>query len=106
MGSFVIGRIASSVLLFFAVTLLVFVALFVMPRNDSRFARRAPPQYRMHGGMMGEYYHYVWRFVRFGDLGRSYVIRELVQERLVPAALVRLTTLLGCSSGWIRQSHT
>jgi len=42
MGSFVLGRIASYILLFFAVTLLVFVAFFVMPRNDSGFARRTP----------------------------------------------------------------
>jgi len=41
MGSFVMSRIASYVLLFFAVTLLVFVAFFVMPRSDSRFGRRA-----------------------------------------------------------------
>ena len=101
MGSFVIGRIASSVLLFFAVTLLVFVAFFVMPRNDSRFARRAPTQYRLHGGMMGEYAHYVWQFVRHGDLGRSYGTRERVTTRLIQAAPVTLSLVAGGLVVWL-----
>lgn len=101
MGSFVIGRIASSVLLFFAVTLLVFVAFFVMPRNDSRFARRAPPQYRLHGGMVGEYGHYVWRLVRYGDLGRSYGTREPVTTRLIQAAPVTLSLVAGGLVVWL-----
>jgi peptide/nickel transport system permease protein len=101
MGSFVIGRIAAHVLLFFAVTLLVFVAFFVMPRNDSRFARRAPTQYRLHGGMMGEYAHYVWRFVRYGDLGRSYGTREKVTTRLVQAAPVTLSLVAGGLIVWL-----
>lgn len=101
MGSFVIGRIASHVLLFFAVTLLVFVAFFVMPRNDSRFERRAPDEYRLHGGMMGEYAHYVWRFVRHGDLGRSYGTREKVTTRLVQAAPVTLSLVAGGLVVWL-----
>jgi peptide/nickel transport system permease protein len=101
MGSFVIGRIASHVLLFFAVTLLVFVAFYVMPRNDSRFARRAPPEYRLHGAVAGEYAHYVWRFVRHGDLGRSYGTREKVTTRLVQAAPVTLSLVAGGLVVWL-----
>jgi peptide/nickel transport system permease protein len=101
MGRFVIGRVVSFVLLFFAVTLLVFVAFFVLPRNDSRFARRAPPQYRLHGGMMGEYAHYVWRFVRYGDLGRSYGTRERVTTRLIQAAPVTLSLVAGGLIVWL-----
>ena len=101
MGSFVVGRIASHVLFFFAVTLLVFVAFFVMPRNDSRFARRAPTQYRLHGGMMGEYAHYVWQFVRHGDLGRSYGTREKVTTRLIRAAPVTLSLVAGGLVVWL-----
>jgi peptide/nickel transport system permease protein len=101
MGSFVIGRIASYVLLFFAVTLLVFVAFFVMPRNDSRVTRRAPTEYRLHGGMMGEYAHYVWGFVRHGDLGRSYGTREKVTTRLVQATPVTLSLVAGGLIVWL-----
>jgi peptide/nickel transport system permease protein len=101
MGSFVIGKIASHVLLFFAVTLLVFVAFFVMPRNDSRFSRRAPTEYRLHGGMIGEYAHYVWRFVRHGDLGRSYGTREKVTTRLIQATPVTLSLVAGGLVVWL-----
>jgi peptide/nickel transport system permease protein len=101
MGSFVIGRIASHVLLFFAVTLLVFTAFYVMPRNDSRFARRAPTQYRLHGGMTGEYAHYVWQFVRHGDLGRSYGTREKVTTRLIRAAPVTFSLVAGGMVVWL-----
>ncbi|HET7129302.1 MAG TPA: ABC transporter permease [Gaiellaceae bacterium] len=101
MGSFVIGRVASHVLLFFAVTLLVFVAFFVMPQNDSRFARRAPTAYRLHGGMIGEYAHYVWQFVRHGDLGRSYGTREKVTTRLIRATPVTLSLVAGGLIVWL-----
>ncbi|MGN6798452.1 MAG: ABC transporter permease [Gaiellaceae bacterium] len=101
MGSFVLSRIASYVLLFFAVTLLVFVAFFVMPRTDSRFGRRAPTEYRLHGAMMGEYAHYVWRFVRHGDLGRSYGTREKVTTRLIQATPVTLSLVAGGLVVWL-----
>ena len=101
MGSFVIGRVASHVLLFFAVTLLVFVAFFVMPQDDSRFARRAPTEYRLHGGMLGEYAHYVWRFVGHGDLGRSYATREKVTTRLIEATPVTLSLVAGGMLVWL-----
>jgi peptide/nickel transport system permease protein len=101
MGSFVIGRLASYVLLFFAVTLLVFVAFFVMPRNDPRFGGRAPDEYRLHGALLGEYAHYVWQFVRYGDLGRSYGTREKVTTRLVRATPVTLSLVAGGLVVWL-----
>ena len=102
MGRFVVGRLAASVLLFFAVTLLVFVAFFVMPRDDStRAARRAPPQYRLHGGMVGGYAHYVWRLVGHGDLGYSYGTRERVTTRLFRAAPVTLSLVAGGLVVWL-----
>ncbi|MGZ4290455.1 MAG: ABC transporter permease [Gaiellaceae bacterium] len=102
MGRFVVGRLASSVLLFFAITLFVFVAFFVMPRDDrGRAARRTPQQYRLHGGMMGEYAHYIWAIVRHGDLGRSYGTRERVTTRLFRAAPVTLSLVAGGLVVWL-----
>ena len=102
MGRFVLDRLASSVLLFFAITLFVFVAFFVMPRDDpGRAARRTPPQYRLHGAMMGEYAHYVWRIVRHGDLGYSYGTRERVTARLFRAAPVTLSLVAGGLVVWL-----
>jgi peptide/nickel transport system permease protein len=102
MGRFVVGRVAASVLLFFAVTLFVFVAFFAMPRDDGgRFARRTPDQYRLHGPMLGEYAHYVWRLVGHGDLGYSYGTRERVTTRLFRAAPVTLSLVAGGMVVWL-----
>jgi peptide/nickel transport system permease protein len=102
MGRFVVGRLAASVLLFFAVTLFVFVAFFVMPRDDGgRFERSTPPQYRLHGSMLGEYAHYVWRLVGHADLGYSYGTRERVTTRLFRAAPVTLSLLAGGMVVWL-----
>jgi peptide/nickel transport system permease protein len=102
MGRFVVGRVAASVLLFFAVTLFVFVAFFVMPRDDDgRFARSTPEQYRLHGPMLGEYAHYVWRMVAHGDLGYSYGTRERVTTRLFRAAPVTLSLVAGGMVVWL-----
>jgi peptide/nickel transport system permease protein len=101
MGRFVLGRLAASVLLFFAVTLFVFVAFFAMPRDDGRFARRTPAQYRLHGALVGEYVHYVWRLVGHGDLGYSYGTRERVTTRLFRAAPVTLSLLAGGLVVWL-----
>ncbi len=101
MGRFVIGRLASSALAFFAVTMLVFVAFFAMPRDDNRFTRRTPAEYRLHGGMVGEYAHYVWRIVAHGDFGRSYGTRERVTTRLFRAAPVTLSLVVGGMVVWL-----
>jgi peptide/nickel transport system permease protein len=102
MGRFVVGRVAASVLLFFAVTLFVFVAFFAMPRDDNgRLAQRTPVQYRLHGAILGEYAHYVWRFVGHGDLGYSYGTRERVTTRLFRAAPVTLSLVAGGMVVWL-----
>jgi peptide/nickel transport system permease protein len=102
MGRFVVGRLASSALLVVAVTLFVFVAFFVMPRNDAgRGGRRTPVQYRVHGAIAGEYVHYLWRFARHGDLGYSYGTRERVTTRLLRAAPVTLSLVGGGLVVWL-----
>ncbi len=101
MGRFVIGRLASSALVFLAVTVLVFVAFFAMPRDDSGFAERTPSQYRLHGAILGEYAHYLWRIVAHGDFGRSYGTRERVTTRLFRAAPVTLSLVAGGLVVWL-----
>lgn len=102
MGRFVLGRVAASVLLFFAVTLFVFVAFFAMPdENAGRLAARTPEQYRLHGAVLGEYAHYLWRVVAHGDLGYSYGTRERVTTRLFRAAPVTLSLVAGGMVVWL-----
>jgi peptide/nickel transport system permease protein len=98
MLGYVLVRLATSVVLFFAITLFVFIAFFAMPRNDRR---EQPNEYRVHGPVMGEYAHYVWRIVGHGDFGRSYGNREAVTTRLFRAAPVTLSLVLGGLVVWL-----
>ena len=102
MAGFFVSRVLTSIVAFFALTLFVFIAFFAMPRNNnSRFARQTPPEYRLHGSMLGQYGHYVWRMLRHGDLGRSYGNREAVTTRLLRAAPVTLSLVAGGLVVWI-----
>lgn len=102
MARFLAGRLVSSVMAFLAVTLLVFVAFFVLPRDpQGGVSRRTSSQYRIHGAMLGEYEHFLWRLVRHGDLGRSYGTRERVTTRLLRAAPVTLSLVAGGLIVWL-----
>jgi peptide/nickel transport system permease protein len=101
MARYVLLRIGSGVILFFAITLFVFIAFFALPRNTSRAAQRTPTEYRIHGSISGAYARYVWRFVRYGDLGYSYQNREAVTSRLFRAAPVTLSLILGGMVVWM-----
>jgi peptide/nickel transport system permease protein len=102
MARFLAGRLVSSVMAFLAVTLLVFVAFFVLPSDpQGGVSRRTSSQYRIHGAMLGEYEHYLWRLVRHGDLGRSYGTRERVTTRLLRAAPVTLSLVAGGLVVWL-----
>jgi peptide/nickel transport system permease protein len=100
MTRYVLGRLASSVVLFFAITFFVFVAFFVMP-SDSRSERHVSSAYRIHGSMTGGYAHYLWALVRHGDLGNSYQTRASVTTRLFDAAPVTLSLVLGGLVVWL-----
>ncbi|HEX3806391.1 MAG TPA: ABC transporter permease [Gaiellaceae bacterium] len=99
MARYVLSRLVSSVVLFLAVTLFVFVAFFALPRTNGR--RSVPSEYRIHGSLGGAYAHYVWRFVRHGDLGRSYANREAVTTRLLRATPVTLSLVVGGLFVWL-----
>jgi peptide/nickel transport system permease protein len=100
MARYILARLASSALLFFAITFFVFVAFFVMPSN-SRSERHVSSAYRIHGSMSGGYAHYVWSLLRHGDLGHSYQNREAVTTRLLHAAPVTLSLVTGGLVVWL-----
>jgi peptide/nickel transport system permease protein len=100
MGRYVLARAGTSVIVFVAITLFVFVCFFALPR--STFGRRqTPEQYRIHGSFAYSYSHWMWRFVRHGDLGYSYQDREAVTVRLWRAAPVTLSLVLGGLAVWL-----
>ena len=109
MGRYLVVRLLSSVALFFAITLFVFVAFFVLPASTG--AARRPGHlagnvivrdtYWAHGSFPHQYSQYVWNFVRHGDLGRSYSNREAVTDRLKRAAPVTLSLVVGGVLVWL-----
>ena len=101
MTRFVIARLASSVVLFLALTLCVFVAFFALPKDTGRRALQTPDRYKLHGSLLGEYGHYVWALVRHGDMGYSYGTREAVSARLARAAPVTMSLVAGGLVVWL-----
>ena len=97
---YIVTRLASSVLLFFAITLFVFVAFFALPKSSNR-GRHVPEAYRIHGSVPSQYAHYVWRLVRYGDLGSSYTSREAVTTQLLRAVPVTLSLIVGGLVVWL-----
>ena len=108
MTRFVVARLLSSVAVFLAITLFVFLAFFVLPAEQGPRQRGGlagnifiRDTYWQHGSMAHQYGHYVWHFVRYGDLGSSYVNREAVTDRLWRAAPVTLSLVLGGVVFWL-----
>jgi peptide/nickel transport system permease protein len=99
MTRYLAGRLASGVGLFFAITLCVFIAFFALPTTNRE--RETTDAYRIHGSMSGAYTHYVWRMVRHGDLGYSYVTRQAVTTQLFKAAPVTLSLVAGGLVVWL-----
>src|SRR3954451_8801351 len=95
MGRYLCVRLAWSVVLVFVVTVFVFVAFFVLPPTQQGRFFIQQDTYRIHGSMVGQYAHYVWRIFGHGDLGRSYSDREAVTTRLLRAAPVTLSLVVG-----------
>ncbi len=109
MARFAIARLLTSVLLFFAVTLFVFVVFFVMPQPRVRGPGRGEngeelsirDSIHLHGTMFQQYGQFVYGFVRHGYLGRSYFNRQTVMSILLTAAPVTLSLLLGGAVFWL-----
>jgi len=92
MTRFVLARLASTALMFLAITLFVFVAFSRLGRSYA---------YRPHGTLPGQYVHYLWRLVGHGDLGYSSVTREAVTTQLLRAAPVTLSLVVGGLLVWL-----
>jgi peptide/nickel transport system permease protein len=108
MARFIVARVFSSILLFFAVTLFVFIVFFVMPQPQIRQLGRGgnASDYdihnalRLHGTLPDQYVHFTWGLVRHGELGRSYQNRREVKDLIFNAAPVTLSLLVGGVIFW------
>jgi peptide/nickel transport system permease protein len=109
MGRFVIARLLTSILLFFAVTLFVFIVFFVMPqprvtgpgKGGAADEIDIRDSIHLHGTMIQQYQQFVYGFVRHGYLGRSYANRQEVRSIIFRAAPVTLSVVLGGVIFWL-----
>ena len=99
MTRYVLGRLASTALMFLAVTLFVFIAFFRIPQPRGR--RDLADASQLHGTLPSQYVHYLWRFVAHGDLGYSSISREAVTTQLLRAAPVTLSLVIGGLVVWL-----
>lgn len=94
MTRYVVVRLVSSAVLFVVVTLIAFVAFFVLPTTRAaRFQVVDPNQF--HGPMPRAYAQYFWGLVTRGDLGYSTFTRQAVTTMLLRGAPVTLSLVVG-----------
>ena len=109
MARFIVARLFSAILLFFAVTLFVFIVFFVMPQPQIRQLGRGgnASEYdihnalRLHGTLPDQYAQFTWGLVRHGSLGQSYSNRREVKDMIFNAAPVTLSLLAGGLVFWL-----
>src|SRR5258705_2678793 len=96
MARFVVARLLTSVFLFFAITLCVFVVFFVMPQPTISAPGRGGNasdydihnSLRLHGTLPQQYVEFSWGIVRHGTLRRSYQNRREVRDMIIASAPV------------------
>ena len=109
MGAFVVKRVAWAFTLAFLISFITFVLFFIVP-DETRVARNGNAdqlvslarQYDVQGQSVFEQYgHFMWRFLRHGDLGQSFVTRQPVMQKLASALPVTIGLVAGGVILWL-----
>ena len=103
-----LARLVWGVVLFWAITVFTFVLFFVLPQPQSRLPGRSGQDevntrdaLQLSGPVYQQYGQFVYRFVRHGELGRSYQNRRRVNEIIGKAAPVTASVVLGGAVIWL-----
>ena len=105
---YVLARLVWGVVLFWAITVFTFVLFFVLPQPQIDLPGRAGEDeidtrdaLRLSGPIYQQYGQFVYRFVRHGELGRSYQNRREVNEIIRKAVPVTASLVLGGAVVWL-----
>jgi peptide/nickel transport system permease protein len=105
---YIVARLAWGVVLFWAITVFTFVLFFVLPQPQIRLPGRAGQDevntrdaLRLSGPIYQQYGQFVYRFVRYGELGRSYQNRREVNDIIRKAAPVTASVVIGGAVIWL-----
>jgi len=104
---FIVKRLVWAICLAFVISFFTFLIFFVVP-SDTRANRQGGvtisllQQYRLeHDSVFNAYGQFVWRFVRHGDLGRSFLNNQPVNEKVAAALPVTLSLVVGGAFFWL-----
>jgi peptide/nickel transport system permease protein len=107
-AGFILRRLLWAVVLAFAISFLTFMVFFVVPgetRTRTQGANSTTSlirQYNLQGkSVFKQYGEFVWRFVRYGDLGRSFVNNRAVTDKLGSALPVTAGLVIGGALLWL-----
>jgi peptide/nickel transport system permease protein len=106
-GAFIVRRVMWAVALAVLISFFTFIIFFVIP-GDTRATRQGGvtisllQQYRLeHSSVFRAYGEFVWRFVRHGELGRSFLNNQPVNDKLASALPVTVTLVIGGALLWL-----
>ena len=109
MAAFVLKRLVWAVVLAFLISFVTFLLFFIVP-GQARVARNSNAdqlvslarQYDVQGQSIFEQYgHVMWRIIRYGDFGKSFVNRQPVGEKLAAALPVTAALVAGGVILWL-----
>jgi peptide/nickel transport system permease protein len=109
LAAFVLKRLAWAVMLAFLISFITFIMFFLVPdvtqtarANSSDQIISLARQYDVQGESIFEQYgHFIWRFLRHGDLGKSFLTRQPVMEKLASALPVTIALVAGGALLWL-----
>jgi peptide/nickel transport system permease protein len=105
---YLLARLVWAVVLFWAITVFTFVLFFVLPQPQIDLPGRSGQDdvntrdaLRLSGPIYQQYGQFVYRFVRHGELGRSYQNRREVNEIIRKAVPVTASVVVGGALIWL-----
>ena len=111
MVEYLIRRVLWAIGLFLAITVFAYVIFFIIPTNPAALAcgqrasdaciRNATEHLDLQAPVYLQYGHFLTRLVVHGDLGRSYVNRQSVNQTVLNAAPVTASLVLGGAVLWM-----
>jgi peptide/nickel transport system permease protein len=107
-AAYIVRRVLWAFVLALLISFFTFVLFFVIPA-DTRVSQQGSTtttnliqQYNLgHQSVLEQWVHFVWRFVRHGDLGRSFVTEQPVNEQLGNAVPVTAALVAGGALIWL-----
>ena len=111
MVEYLIRRILWAIGLFLAITVFAYIIFFIIPTNPAALAcgqrasdaciRNATRHLDLQAPVYVQYSHFLTRLVVHGDLGRSYLNRQSVNQTVLNAAPVTASLVLGGAILWM-----